>query len=106
MHVFPARVITPTVVWYPVTAVENAATGELYVDARHGEWRHTLAKAEIALAPEDVRAARNTERLWLVSGEADGEPTTWAVEYARGCGCGSTRTTEPNAEQLALINNQ
>jgi len=106
VHIFPARVITPTAVWYPVTAEENTATGELYVDARHGEWRHTLTNISVALAPAEVRAARNTERLWLVSGVVDGESTTWAVEYARGCGCGSTSTQQPNAEQLALLNNQ
>lgn len=103
MHVFPARVLTPDAVWYPTTAEENAVANELYVDERHGRWRRTMMNATVTLAPQEVRAARNTERMWFVKGTVDGEPTAWVVEYARGCGCGSTSAQAPNADQLLLL---
>jgi hypothetical protein len=103
VHVFPARVVLDSGVLYPVTAEQSAGGDEVYIDARHGEWRRTITNATMSLSDDAIRTSVGTERVWTVHGLLDGEPTTALVIYARGCGCGSTSTVEPNADQRALL---
>lgn len=103
MDIYPGRVITPDAVYHPIRAVADEHTGELHVDAKQGAWRKTITNATIALAPADIRAAYDTERMWTVTGEYLGEPVTWIVTFARGCGCGGTQELAPDDTQLALL---
>ena len=104
MHCYPARVITPSIVWSPTTARESQTPGEFVIDAKDGQRLATITDASVVPASDEQRALLNTERLWIVSGNREGvEPVTWAVTMARGCGCGGTVESEPTDIDLQVL---
>lgn len=103
MHVYPARVITPARVWSPCTATEDGTPGVVLVDAKDQTRLATVTDADVQMASADKKTLLGTERLWIVTGNVDGEPVRWAVQMARGCGCGGTAETPPNDTDLAVL---
>lgn len=91
MTIWPATVITPSVVYRAARADVDGKT--VVVSNRQGIELVRLAFVERVTDPTGER------RWWFVAGDG----ITWCVEQARGCGCGGTSTTAPTDADLAAL---
>jgi hypothetical protein len=91
MNVWPATVITPTVVYR--AARVDADDQTVVVRDRQGVELARLAVTGRAGDPAG-------QRRWWFTG-SDG--TVWYVEQSRGCGCGGTSQTVPTDSDLTVL---
>lgn len=98
MLVWPARIVTQQATYDP--AHFRAARGEIaeLLD-KQGNVIETLSEPSWSLVAEGPATGQpHVKQRWQVE-SPDG--TRWLVELLGSCGCGSTRTTGSNLNELA-----
>ena len=91
---WPARIVTPEATYEPAhLRYEFGQTAELLDKA--GQTIATMDAPDLRLVFESPGFVR---QRWQVTG-ADG--TRWLAELIDHCGCGTTRTTGTNPDELA-----